>query len=142
MTAEIRHAFEAIGAEMVVETVGNVFEIDVRQNGDRELYRLKYPLADTIRAEVLDVKPKQRHLVLDVSGWRLPINGRYSVVWHGTPTMSVVACCTALTISVVEPCTRLTIWVALVSEQRVEHQAANLEVTGSTPVPTTTTVGW
>ena len=77
MTAEIRHAFEAIGADVLVETAGNVFEIDVEQNGGREVYRLKYPLADSIRAEALDVKPKQRHLILDVSGWRLPIRGRY-----------------------------------------------------------------
>ncbi len=77
MTAEIRYAFQAIGAEAFVETTGRIFEIDVRQSGDRETYRLKYPLADTIRAEALDVRPKQRHLVLDVSGWRLPISGRY-----------------------------------------------------------------
>ena len=77
MTTEIRQAFEAIGAEAFVETAGNVFEIDVRQSGDREVYRLKYPVTDTIQAETLDVKPRQRHLVLDVSGRRLPISGRY-----------------------------------------------------------------
>jgi hypothetical protein len=77
MTTLIRDAFAAIGAEAIVETAGNAFEIDIRQNGDREVYRLKYPHADTVLAEALDVKPKQRHLVLDVTGWRLPISGRY-----------------------------------------------------------------
>ena len=77
MTTEIREAFEAIGAEVFVETAGNAFEIDIRQSEGQEMYRLKYPLADTIHAEALDVRPKQRHLVLDVSGWRLPISGRY-----------------------------------------------------------------
>jgi len=77
MTTLIQDAFEAIGAEAFVETAGNVFEIDIRQNGDREVYQLKYPTGDTVLAEALDVKPKQRHLVLDVMGWRLPIGGRY-----------------------------------------------------------------
>ena len=77
MNAEIRNAFEAIGADVLVETAGNVFEIDVEQNGGREVYRLRYPMADSIRTEALDVKPRQRHLVLDVSGSRLPVSGRY-----------------------------------------------------------------
>ena len=77
MTVEIRKAFEAIGARAHVETQGNVFEIDVLQNGDREVYQLRYPRGDVITAEALDVKPKQRHLVLDVFGWRMPVSGRY-----------------------------------------------------------------
>ena len=77
MTVEIRKAFEAIGARAHVETRGNVFEIDVLQNGDREVYQLRYPRGDVITAEALDVKPKQRHLVLDVFGWRMPVSGRY-----------------------------------------------------------------
>jgi len=77
MTVEMPQAFEAIGAELLVETAGDVFEIDVRRDGDREVFQLRQPLTDVILAEVLDVKPKQRHLVLDVSGWRLPISGRY-----------------------------------------------------------------
>jgi hypothetical protein len=77
MTSEIQQAFEAIGADVLVETAGNVFEIDIRQNGDREVYRLKYPQTDSILAEALDVKPRLRHLVLDVTGWRLPVSGRY-----------------------------------------------------------------
>jgi hypothetical protein len=59
-----------------VETRGNVFEIDVLQKGDREVYQLRYPRGDVITAEALDVKPKQRHLVLDVFGWRMPVSGR------------------------------------------------------------------
>src|SRR6185295_12485850 len=77
MTADIREAFDAIGAALLVETAGNAFEIDVRRNDDREVYRLTYPVADRILVEALDVRPKQRHLVIDVSGWRLPISGRY-----------------------------------------------------------------
>ena len=77
MTATIQTAFEAIGAEAIVETAGNAFEIDIRQTGDREAFRLTYPASDVITAEALDIKPKQRHLILDVFGWRLPISGRY-----------------------------------------------------------------
>jgi hypothetical protein len=62
---------------VLIETAGLAFEIDVEQMGDHESYRLTYPRSDMILAEVLDVKPKLRHLVLDVSGWRLPISGRY-----------------------------------------------------------------
>jgi len=77
MITEIRHAFDAIGADLIVETAGKVFEIDVRRDAGREAFRLRYPWSDVITAEALDVKPKHRHLVLDVSGWRLPISGRY-----------------------------------------------------------------
>ena len=77
MAGELLRAFEAIGADVLVETAGEAFEIDVLQNGDREVYQLRYPLGDVITAEALDVRPKMRHLVLDVSGWRLPISGRY-----------------------------------------------------------------
>src|SRR5688572_1241903 len=77
MSVDIRNAFDAIGAEMLMEPANNIFEIDVRQNGGREVYRLTNPRADTILIEAVDVKPKLRHLVLDVSGWRLPIGGRF-----------------------------------------------------------------
>ena len=77
MTTELQHAFEKIGADLIVETVGDVFEIDVQETAGREAFRLQYPWSDSITAEALDVKPKHRHLVLDVSGWRLPISGRY-----------------------------------------------------------------
>ena len=40
MTTLVQDAFEAIGAEAFVETAGNAFEIDIRQNGDREVYQL------------------------------------------------------------------------------------------------------
>jgi hypothetical protein len=56
---------------------GDVFEIDVRQSANREVYQLKYPQRDTIQADVLDIHPRLRHLVLDVTGWRLPISGRF-----------------------------------------------------------------
>src|SRR5688500_8524263 len=77
MTVEIQEAFEAIGADVFVETVGNAFAIDVRQRQEREAYWLKYPVADAVLTEALDVRPSLRHLVLDVSGWRLPISGRF-----------------------------------------------------------------
>jgi hypothetical protein len=77
MTTETLRAFDEIGAEATIETHGNAFEIDVLRNGDREMFKLTYPWSDEITADVLDVKPKLRHLVLDVTGWRLPIGGRY-----------------------------------------------------------------
>lgn len=51
MATEIREAFDAIGADVLVEVAGNVFEIDIRQSDGRELYQLQYPLGDTILAE-------------------------------------------------------------------------------------------
>ena len=77
MTTTIQEAFGVIGADALVETVGNVFEIDILQTQNREVFQLKYPRSDVITAEAIDIKPKQRHLVLDVFGWRLPISGRY-----------------------------------------------------------------
>ena len=77
MITSIREAFEAIGADVLTRLAGDSFEIDVQRSGDREVYQLTYPLGDSIQADVLDVKPRLRHLVLDVSGWRLPISGRY-----------------------------------------------------------------
>ncbi len=62
---------------MEVEATGLVFEIDIRQIGEREVYQLRYPWSDAITTDAIDVKPKLQHLVLDVSGWRLPIRGRY-----------------------------------------------------------------
>ena len=44
-----------------VEVSGDVFEIDVRQNGDREVYQLKDSSRDELQAEVLDVEPRLRH---------------------------------------------------------------------------------
>jgi hypothetical protein len=77
MAIGIYQAFDMIGAELVVETAGDVFEIDIRQQAGREAFRVRYPWADVVAAEALEVKPKLRHLVLDVSGWRLPIGGRF-----------------------------------------------------------------
>ncbi len=77
MTTEIQHAFDAIRSGLIVETFGNVFQIDVQQEAGREAFRLRYPWSDVVTATALDVRPKQRHLVLDVAGQRLPIRGRY-----------------------------------------------------------------
>lgn len=61
MATALQQAFEAMGADVLVRIAGNAFEIDVRQNGERETFRLTYPLGDTIQADVLDVKPRLRH---------------------------------------------------------------------------------
>lgn len=77
MSTQMFQAFESIGARANIETSGDRFEIDVRQIEGRETYALTYPWSDVITAEVMDVRPNLRHLVLDVSGWRLPIGGRF-----------------------------------------------------------------
>jgi len=77
MTAETLMAFDDIGAKAIIEMHGDAFEIDVLANEGREMFKLTFPWSDTITADVLDMKPKLRHLVLDVTGWRLPIGGRY-----------------------------------------------------------------
>ena len=44
MITELRQAFDTIGADLIVETAGNVFEIDVEGNcGPRSGFRLQYP---------------------------------------------------------------------------------------------------
>ena len=65
MTVEIRKAFEAIGARAHVETRGNVFEIDVLQNGDREVYQLRYPRGDVITANLATIPDIPRRLPRD-----------------------------------------------------------------------------
>src|SRR5688572_1253427 len=77
MTVNIREAFEAIGAQLEIANRGNVFSIDIGRRNSREVYRIGYPTSDSVVAEALDVKPALQHLVLDVSGWRLPISGRF-----------------------------------------------------------------
>ncbi|MEM9658779.1 MAG: hypothetical protein AAF961_10495 [Planctomycetota bacterium] len=77
MINETRRAFEAIGADVAIETRGRRFEIDVRDIDGTERFALRYPSTDALVTEVTDVKPRLRHLVLDVTGWRLPIRGRY-----------------------------------------------------------------
>jgi hypothetical protein len=77
MTFNIAQAFDAIGAALHVETDGHAFEIDVVHQGGRELFSLRYPHGDTIVAEAIDVHPPLRHLVLDVTGDRMPVSGRF-----------------------------------------------------------------
>ena len=77
MNTNIQKAFEQIGAEAATMTRGHRFEIDVRKLDGREQFALTYPLSDHVTTEVMDVHPKLRHLVLDVSGWHLPIGGRF-----------------------------------------------------------------
>ncbi|QGJ69371.1 Hypothetical protein PBC10988_10520 [Planctomycetales bacterium 10988] len=77
MFIEIQEAFEAIGAELFEEKRGNRFEIDIESRSNQELYRLRYPQFDDLYLEAMDVKPRDRHLVLDVAGTNLPISGRF-----------------------------------------------------------------
>jgi len=71
MTTDIRRAFEAIGAELGIATIGDLFEIDIRQIADREQYHLTYPRFVEFETEAIDVNSALRHLVLDVFGpWR------------------------------------------------------------------------
>lgn len=77
MSTQMLEAFESIGARANIETSGERFEIDVRQIEGRETFALTYPWSDFVVTEVMDVRPNMRHLVLDVSGWRLPIGGRF-----------------------------------------------------------------
>ena len=77
MTTKMLEAFDAMGAEATIVTGGHAFEIDIQEADGQEQFKLTYPSWDTITAEVLDVKTHLRHLVLDVTGWRLPIAGRY-----------------------------------------------------------------
>ncbi len=77
MKTALRAAFDSIGAAVEFDTLPAAFEIDVAQRDHRESYVLRYPLNDTIDAKALDVKPHLRHLVLDVTGYWLPISGRY-----------------------------------------------------------------
>jgi hypothetical protein len=81
MDTNLQDAFHALGAEVQLATQRDwwkqSFEIDVVMRAKRECFELRSPTGDTITAEPIDVRPKQRHLVLDVTGWRLPISGRY-----------------------------------------------------------------
>lgn len=76
MSMETLNAFESIGAEARIETQGTSFVLDVVEEA-REYFKLTAPVNDELRFDVLDSKPHLRHLVLEVSGWRLPIFGRY-----------------------------------------------------------------
>ncbi len=77
MNAQLQSAFAAIGAELEINSGDRAFEIDILRQEDREAFQLTYPWDDEIIAEAIDVRPKRRHLVLDVTGWRRPISGRY-----------------------------------------------------------------
>ena len=73
----LHDAFSEIGAVLANETFGRGFEIDIITQDQHEAYRVQSPLDDPLTLEVVDVHPRLRHLVLDVTGWRLPISGRY-----------------------------------------------------------------
>jgi hypothetical protein len=76
MSIELRKAFESIGAQLV-ERYSDAFEIDIVHAREGEAFQLRYPFNDSITSEAMDIRPRQRHLVLDVFGWRLPISARY-----------------------------------------------------------------
>lgn len=77
MIPELREAFASIGAQATFETNGRSFEIDVVKHQNHELFRLIYPSVDAVRSEIVELRPKQRQLVLDVRGGRLPLRARY-----------------------------------------------------------------
>lgn len=76
MTLDLRQAFDRIGAELNIENAGRAFEIDVRQEDGRETFQVRMPRGE-VELRALDVRPKMRHLVLDVFSWTLPIDGRF-----------------------------------------------------------------
>jgi hypothetical protein len=77
MSTSLRHAFAEIGARLAADTFGTRFEIDIVSRNGAESYQMQRPRFDALRFDVMDVNPHLRHLVLDVSGERLPISGRY-----------------------------------------------------------------
>ena len=77
MTSKIEQAFSAIGASLIEETGGGIFEIGLRQLDGRETFQVTYPWFDELTVAALDIKQKQRHLVLDVAGRQMPTIGRY-----------------------------------------------------------------
>lgn len=77
MSDDILRAFQTIGATAAIETRGHRFQIDVREMDGQEQFALTYPWSGAITAEVTDSKPSLRHLILDVTGWRLLTSARY-----------------------------------------------------------------
>lgn len=77
MTTTLQNAFNEIGAHLAADTMGDGFVIDIVTENDRESYQVQHPWDDSLEFEILDVNRHLRHLVLDVTGWRLPISGRY-----------------------------------------------------------------
>ena len=69
MSIDMREAFDAIGADVLVEVAGNAFEIDVRHSGDREFYQLQYPLGDTIQAYGGHDAPRAWALIALTNDW-------------------------------------------------------------------------
>jgi len=77
MNVELQNAFGEIGAMLADDRFGPGFEIDIVTRKQHEAYQLQHPWDDSLTLEVVDVHRHLRHLVLDVTGWRLPISGRY-----------------------------------------------------------------
>lgn len=77
METLLQNAFQEIGARLANETFGPRFEIDIVNRNRLEAYQFQYPRNDQIEIEVVDVHRHLRQLVLDATGSRLPISGRY-----------------------------------------------------------------
>jgi hypothetical protein len=77
MSEELRQAFAEIGAQLAQDLRGQRFGINIISLQHQEAYQFRYPLQGELWIEVLDVHPRLRHLVLDVSGDRLPVSGRF-----------------------------------------------------------------
>jgi hypothetical protein len=77
MSTELQQTFSEIGAVLAHQTFGHGFQIGIVNHSQREAYQLQHPSNDELSVEVMDTNPHLQHLVLDVTGWRLPIAGRY-----------------------------------------------------------------
>ncbi|MFO0947468.1 MAG: hypothetical protein U1D30_16285, partial [Planctomycetota bacterium] len=70
----IEQAFDAIGAQTEIRTgirrgirnEGGAFRIDVRRRAAKEFFQLTILRSESIHVSAIDVRPKERHLVLDV----------------------------------------------------------------------------
>ncbi len=77
MEALIQKAFDEIGARLTDERFGRRFAIDIVTRSRVEAYQFQLPHNDQLEIEVVDVHSHLRQLVLDVTGQRLPVSGRY-----------------------------------------------------------------
>ena len=77
MAIDVQEAFAAIGAELQLERGGRVVEIDVIQRDGSEAYALRYPWGAAPVIETLDLNPKLRHLVLDVTSVQRASSARF-----------------------------------------------------------------
>lgn len=73
----LQQNFLAIGADVRVVADADNFEIDLRLDGEREVFDVRLPRDGSITAKVLDLDRRQRHLVLDVTHRAAELSQRY-----------------------------------------------------------------